>query len=96
MIKRLVKLTFKEEHIASFRQLFTQKKTKIRDFQGCLHLELWQCTSDPCVFFTFSIWDSENDLNNYRDSDLFRETWQTTKAFFAVKAEAWSVQEQFS
>jgi heme-degrading monooxygenase HmoA len=43
------------------------------------------------VLFTFSIWDSEAALENYRQSDLFRDTWAKTKALFAEKAEAWSM-----
>jgi len=43
------------------------------------------------VFFTYSYWDSEKDLNNYRDSQLFKEVWSNTKILFNLKPEAWSV-----
>ena len=47
---------------------------------------------DPGVYFTFSTWEHEEDLETYRQSSLFRDTWQKTKPLFAARAEAWSVQ----
>jgi heme-degrading monooxygenase HmoA len=44
---------------------------------------------------TYSIWDSEEALNNYRDSELFGELWPKIKPWFAAKAEAWSVKTHF-
>lgn len=92
MIKRIVKLTFKEEHIHTFNELFNQVKTKIRNFDGCSHLELWQDTNNPCIFFTYSFWESPEHLEAYRHSDLFKTTWKATKILFESKAEAWSIE----
>jgi len=93
MIVRIVKLTFREEEVETFKKLFEQKKDKIRNFEGCLHLKLLQGLNQSNVFFTYSHWDSEDDLNNYRYSELFAETWAATKLLFSAKAEAWSVNE---
>ena len=95
MIKRIVKLTFAEENVPAFEALFAETNDKIRAFPGCLHLELWQAKADPQVFFTFSIWQSEADLENYRRSSTFGDIWKKTKSLFADKAEAWTVQEKF-
>ena len=46
------------------------------------------------VLFTYSYWQTEDNLNAYRDSELFAITWRDTKSKFASKAEAWSVQVQ--
>lgn len=91
MIKRIVKLTFQEDKVEDFIQIFEESKNKIRQFPGCQHLELWHARQPSNVFFTYSYWDSEDDLNNYRYSDLFRATWAKTKILFADKPEAWSV-----
>lgn len=82
---------FREEHIATFQQLFEEKKQLIRNREGCHHLELWQDTRNPAVFFTYSIWESEAYLDKYRYSDLFKTVWGLTKALFSEKAKAWSV-----
>ena len=91
MIKRIVKLTFHLDKIEAFKTIFETSKEKIRARQGCHHLELWQGVKDKNVFFTYSIWTSEDDLNAYRDSELFKETWAKTKVLFSDKPYAWSV-----
>ncbi|MGX1024173.1 autoinducer 2-degrading protein [Psychroflexus sp. MBR-150] len=91
MIKRIVKLEFETKYIEEFQRFFEENKTKIRNFEGCEHLELWQDINDKSRFMTYSYWQSENDLNQYRHSDLFKNVWPKTKAMFAKKPQAWSV-----
>ena len=91
MIVRIVQMHFKEESIEQFVSLFEERKTLIRGFAGCKHLELWQDAQDARIFFTYSIWESETHLNHYRFSELFKDTWAKTKALFAGKPQAWSV-----
>ena len=91
MIIRIVQMTFREEQIDDFIALFEERKQTIKNFQGCLHLELWQDHKDKCIFFTYSMWESESSLNHYRFSEFFKDTWGKTKAMFQHKAQAWSV-----
>ncbi|MFN0176064.1 MAG: putative quinol monooxygenase [Saprospiraceae bacterium] len=93
MIKRIVKLSFREETVQKFVvEVFENSKTQIRAFEGCRHMELLRHKTRPNVFFTLSIWDDETALEAYRASALFAETWAKTKALFAEKAEAWTVE----
>jgi len=92
MIKRVVKLTFQEDKIPDFLQIFEESKTAIRAFEGCEYLELWQAKSPSNVLFTYSYWTSEDALNNYRHSDFFKATWTKTKALFADRPAAWSIE----
>ncbi|MBS1772986.1 MAG: antibiotic biosynthesis monooxygenase [Bacteroidetes bacterium] len=94
MIVRIVKMTFDSTQINNFLALFEERKQLIRHFEGCKHLELWQDAHQANVFFTYSIWDSEQHLNHYRFSELFKDTWSKTKILFADKAEAWSVSQK--
>ncbi len=91
MLVRIVKLTFKTENIASFEQIFNTTKEGIRSFEGCNFLELYQDKNNPAVFFTYSYWDNEAALDNYRHSDFFKEVWAKTKILFAGAPAAWSV-----
>ncbi len=92
MIKRIVKMTFRPEGVSIFvNEVFESSKGRIRAFPGCRHMELLQCTDDPCVLFTLSLWDDEAALESYRQSELFQRTWARTKMLFAQRAEAWSV-----
>ena len=91
MFVRLVKLTFKEECVVLFLENFENVKIQIRSFPGNNHVELWQDKTNKNIFFTYSIWDSEDDLENYRKSELFKGVWGFVKPLFKTKAEAWSV-----
>ncbi len=92
MLIRIVKLTFKPENIASFKQIFEESKPIILQFNGCTLLESYQDINNPNIFFTYSHWDTESDLNNYRVSDFFKNVWGNTKKLFSEKPEAWSVE----
>ena len=96
MIIRIVKMTFRENEIESFKRLFEERKDLIRNFEGCTHLELWQDKMHSTILFTYSWWDSEEHLNNYRNSHFFDDTWSLTKQKFAAKPEAWSVEKVYS
>lgn len=91
MIVRIVQMSFRAGERDNFLQLFEERKELIRGFEGCRHLELWEDTHNDHIFFTYSMWDSEQHLNHYRFSDLFKDTWARTKALFADKPQAWSV-----
>lgn len=88
MLKRLVKLQLQADKTDDFIQIFEETKQRIRNFPGCQHLELWRTEN---IFFTYSIWENEDALNEYRNSNLFKTTWARTKVLFAARAEAWSV-----
>jgi len=91
MIVRVVKMVFRAEETEAFLAYFDGRKERIRGFDGCMHLELWQSPQDPRIFFTYSHWLSEAHLEAYRRSEFFDETWRATRARFAAPAEAWTV-----
>lgn len=91
MLIRIVKLSFHQEHIPTFKAVFEKSKEKIRNFDGCRLLELYNDKEHKNIFFTYSYWDSEEDLNKYRNSDYFKKVWSSTKTLFNDKPEAWSV-----
>ncbi|WP_034040332.1 putative quinol monooxygenase [Wocania ichthyoenteri] len=91
MFVRIVKMSFNENVIDLFLENFDANKHKIRGFEGCQFLELYRDKNDTSIFFTYSYWDSETDLEAYRQSDLFKNVWSKTKPLFNAKPEAWSV-----
>jgi heme-degrading monooxygenase HmoA len=48
------------------------------------------------VFFTYSFWNAEANLEQYRNSELFKAVWAETKPLFNAKPEAWSVDKVVS
>jgi (4S)-4-hydroxy-5-phosphonooxypentane-2,3-dione isomerase len=91
MITRIVKMTFKPEYIDGFKEIFQVYKKQIRAFDGCSHVDLLKDLDNECVFFTLSFWNTEDDLNAYRESYIFKNTWSKLKPMFSEKAEAWSL-----
>lgn len=92
MIIRIVKMRFRDDAISLFERVFDKVRERIRAQPGCHSVELLQDVRDPCVLFTYSVWDHEEALNAYRQTDLFVTTWKKTRSLFSEKAEAWTVQ----
>ena len=91
MFVRIVKMSFHEKNIPAFLSNFELMKEKIRNAPGNRFLELYQDKNDQCIFFTYSYWETDADLENYRQSELFYDVWAFTKKLFNAKPEAWSV-----
>ena len=91
MITRIVKMTFKPEKLENFKEIFNESQRLIKAFDGCVRLDLRKDLNDECTFFTISHWNSEDDLESYRNSYLFKNTWSKVKPLFAIKAQAWSL-----
>lgn len=91
MLVRIVKMSFIEIKVEEFLNIFETMKFNIRGFEGCQLLELYKDKSDHTVFFTYSYWNTESDLEAYRQSELFKTVWNQTKVLFNKKPEAWSV-----
>lgn len=91
MIKRLVKMSFQPDKIEDFKILFAQNRNYIQNFDGCKHVELLQDANNPCIFFTYILWENEAFLDTYRQSELFARVWAATKILFNDKPQAWTV-----
>jgi len=96
MLVRIVKMSFHEDKIPDFLENFETVKEKIRNAHGNRFLELYQDKNNKCIFFTYSYWETETDLENYRQSELFNSVWNFTKKLFNAKPEAWSVDKLVS
>jgi hypothetical protein len=96
MFTRIVKMEFESENVPAFLANFETINSKILNFPGCLFLELYRDKNEETTFFTYSRWNDETDLENYRNSELFKKVWATTKPLFRSKAQAWSVDTLFS
>lgn len=93
MLIRIVRMTFRPEAVDDFLENFQVNKQFIRNSPGCLHLELWQDENEKNIFLTHSHWESEEYLNQYRDSELFKSVWDFTKILFSEKPVAFSSQK---
>ena len=90
MLVRIVRMTFKRQHMDDFLKLFQHISPNIRSFKGCNHLELLRDYNQENIFVTYSYWDNEEALNEYRSSLLFKESWAATKLLFEEKPQVFS------
>lgn len=94
MITRIVRMEFQEGKAEAFLEIFRTYMDQIRHFPGVSSLELHRDTSNPNVFYTYSLWKDEDSLEAYRFSPLFRSVWPLTKALFAATPQAFSLQQE--
>lgn len=92
MIIRIVKMTFLNENVNQFIEFFESYKDKIRNFPGCTYLQVLKDKSQPNIIFSYSYWESEVNLDDYRNSELFNEIWPYTKKMFSAAPEAWTTE----
>ncbi|MEP4534227.1 MAG: antibiotic biosynthesis monooxygenase [Cyclobacteriaceae bacterium] len=91
MITRIVRMVFEESKTDEFLLIFNGAKAKIKGFDGCEDLELHRDHHNKNVYYTKSLWQSQTHLEAYRQSELFKSTWAKTKALFADKPMAFSL-----
>ncbi len=89
-------MTFRKESCDDFLEIFSEYHKHIRAADGCLGLRLLRERPEGNVFFTYSSWDSEESLNKYRDSEVFKIVWPKTKALFSAPPEAWTNDEIYN
>lgn len=85
---RIVKLTLDPEKLDDFIKHFDTVKNDINTFPGCLGMQLLTDKNKKGVVFTYSKWENEAALENYRNSTLFQSIWPTVKQWFVAKPEA--------
>ncbi|WP_053971976.1 putative quinol monooxygenase [Mangrovimonas sp. ST2L15] len=96
MFVRIVKMSFDPSKTDEFLINFENVKDKIRAFEGCEFLELYRDKNQPNIFFTYSYWATDDCLETYRNSELFKNVWAQTKPLFNDKPQAWSVDKLHS
>jgi quinol monooxygenase YgiN len=94
VITRIVRMEFQQAHAEDFLDHFRSVAPRIRAFPGVRHLELHRDAAQPNIFYTYSLWDGESDLESYRQSELFRNAWRQAKSWFSGKPHAFSMRRE--
>jgi len=84
---------FKENNVEDFLEIFHANKKSIRHVNGCTHLVLLADMNHPNVYTTLSHWNSADDLEDYRNSVLFKEVWGKVKVLFSDSPQAFSLEK---
>lgn len=92
MIKRLVSMEIQPDLLEEAEKILKENVHKIRSFKGCMHLQILRDINVPNRIFSYSEWNSLQDLENYRSSEFFRLFWKKLKKNFQTKAIAWTLE----
>lgn len=92
MITRVVRMSFRAEMVPAFLETFKKAEDRIRHFEGCVSLKLVRDEDHENIYSTVSVWQNAAALEKYRQSELFKTTWQAAKEGFADKPVAFSLQ----
>lgn len=87
-------MNFQSDKKEAFLELFKKTYSRIRNFDGCSFLELYQDVETPDVYYTMSKWENQEKLEAYRNSELFISTWAITKSFFSGPPVAYSLNKE--
>jgi quinol monooxygenase YgiN len=91
MLLRIVRMEFRPEALEAFAEVFNRSKQLIRAQAGCTELRLYRDANKSNVLYTYSHWCTAEDLENYRQSELFKTTWAATKVLFDAPPQAFSL-----
>jgi heme oxygenase (mycobilin-producing) len=94
MLVRIVRMYFLPDQVDDFLEMFERTKAAIRNAEGCSHLELFRDIHSPECFVTISNWGRHEDLEAYRQSELFKSTWRRVKPMFSKPAEAFTLESE--
>lgn len=93
MITRIVKLHLHDDKVDAFITIYNESKAFIAQSKGNRSVKLVRDIHQANLVFTLSSWDSEADLNAYRQSDFFAVVWSKVKPLLQSKTDAWSLEE---
>ena len=92
MLIRIVRMHFTPEGKPEFLKTFALHRKAIGSFPGCSHLSLLRDIKDDNCFTTLSHWNKADDLEAYRQSELFTSVWARVKPLFAKQPQAFSME----
>lgn len=86
-------MTFEPTKVDEFMDIFKGAQHLIEAFPGCKGVDLCRDIKQENVLITLSIWENIGFLDAYRNSDLFKTTWEATKKLFIERADARSLEK---
>lgn len=93
MIIRIVRMHLTDAGVEEFLDIFDRHKVAIRNFPGCMHLQLLKDAEDANCYTTLSHWSDPQSLENYRKSELFGQVWGRVKTLFSERTQAFSLEK---
>ena len=92
-MKRIVKLILLEGEEENFLNIYRTRNPSLKNVKGCQSTCVLKSITSDQEFFTLSVWDSVQALEDYRNSEYFKETWSLVKQLLGGKTQVWNLDE---
>jgi quinol monooxygenase YgiN len=94
MIVRIVSLQFEAANAETGKQLLKNVASRVRETEGCSHLQILFDVHHSGKVFTLSQWESLAALNKYRKSEFFVNFWSNMRPLLEKEAIARSTYQE--
>lgn len=88
-------MTVKEQYIDSFRKRVPVISNEVRRVSGCMHNDIFRDRNNDNIFYSYTIWSSEEDIERYLKSMYYKEIWGDIWDYFKKEPMAWKIDNMF-
>ncbi|OFX61669.1 MAG: hypothetical protein A2046_04560 [Bacteroidetes bacterium GWA2_30_7] len=95
MIVRIVKMQVNESNKVLFKQTLKDYQPLLKKQKGCMQIDMLNDKKIKDIYYSYTIWDNEENLKKYKNSDFYKELSSKVLPLCEKEPQAWTVDEAF-
>ena len=95
MIIRVVKIPIKDASINSFIKRIPIISNEVRRVSGCIHNDIFRDKMKENIFYSYTIWNSDEDIEKYLGSQYYKDIWGDLWDYFEGTPKSWKIDNIF-
>jgi quinol monooxygenase YgiN len=93
MFMRILKLNVDTKFIEEFKVFYEETvEPKLQAVDGCLFASLIKSKPDKDEFVSLTFWKTQQQAENYENSDVFKNLYEQAKKYFSEATDEWKIQ----
>ena len=93
MFMRILKLNVDPKFIEEFKVFYEETvEPKLQVVDGCLFASLIKSKPDKDEFVSLTFWKTQQQAENYENSDVFKNLYEQAKKYFSEATDEWKIQ----
>jgi quinol monooxygenase YgiN len=93
MFMRILKLNVDPKFIEEFKVFYEETvEPKLQAVDGCLFASLIKSKPDKDEFVSLTFWKTQQQAENYENSDVFKNLYEQAKKYFSEATDEWKIQ----
>jgi quinol monooxygenase YgiN len=90
---RILKLNVDPKFIEEFKVFYEETvEPKLQAVDGCLFASLIKSKPDKDEFVSLTFWKTQQQAENYENSDVFKNLYEQAKKYFSEATDEWKIQ----